>query len=662
MHDYLTIKKTDSLPRLPLSASIDLTYRCNNNCLHCWLRISPDSEKKEDELTTGEIFQIIDEGRRLGCRYWSISGGEPMLIPDFALIFDYITNRSSSYAINTNGTLITPDIALLMRRKGSKMIALYGASEEIHDMVTRNPGSFHATMNGFQLLRDVKAEFIVQIIPMQKNYHEFSAMIELAKTLSPHYRIGASWLYLSADGSPEHNARIEGQRLPPQEVIALDKPDLTYEEKCQQKSSHIEKVHDDHLFSRCINGKREFHIDPYGSMSFCSFIKDPALRYDLRTGSVQDCWDVFIPSLKDAVTGGVEYEENCKSCKRRSDCKWCAVYSYLETGRYSAKVPYLCGVAEQAKQFKTEWQEKHRRYFKFAGITVCVESNLDFNQVKIKEELNVFMVDGPGEDNVILRHYFELPPLNGDLGKEFYRKCPWVIYRKKNSWIYLGISSDPHNYQIYKVAVFSADHTNAKIFHLPSDEEITTAQGWNSLSLLPTDQIWIGPLLADRNAVLMHSAAVILNGQGLVFIGHSEAGKSTTVTLLKQAAQQSDLLSVEILCDDRNILQRTDTMWQVHGTWSHGTVSDVSAASAPIRGILFLQKDNENTITPLIDRKMIWKQLLATLIRPLGTVEWWEKELDILERIVAEIPCYSMKFDKTGLIVPKLVHLVKELE
>jgi hypothetical protein len=61
----------------------------------------------------------------MGCRKWAISGGEPMLRSDFSEIFDYITPKSLSYSLNTNGTLINPHIARLMKRKGSKMVAVF---------------------------------------------------------------------------------------------------------------------------------------------------------------------------------------------------------------------------------------------------------------------------------------------------------------------------------------------------------------------------------------------------------------------------------------------------------------------------------------------------------------------------------------------------------
>ena len=108
MKKYISKKAVDLLPRLPLEGSIDLTYRCNNNCRHCWLWIPPNAPEAKNELTFDEIKGIVDEARKMGCRDWNISGGEPMLRSDFLEIFDYITSFSKAYSLNTNGTLITP--------------------------------------------------------------------------------------------------------------------------------------------------------------------------------------------------------------------------------------------------------------------------------------------------------------------------------------------------------------------------------------------------------------------------------------------------------------------------------------------------------------------------------------------------------------------------
>ena len=133
---------------------------------------------------------------------------------------------------------------------------------------------------------------------MRDNYHQFEEMVQLAQSLSSHYRIGAAWLYLSACGSQRQNAEIARQRLEPSEVIKLDQPDLFYDEWLagQEEPACGGAAGDDFLLAQCIAQRRDFHVDPYGRMTFCGFIKDPALRYDLRQGTFREAWESFIPS------------------------------------------------------------------------------------------------------------------------------------------------------------------------------------------------------------------------------------------------------------------------------------------------------------------------------------------------------------------------------
>ncbi|MFO7866215.1 MAG: radical SAM protein [Candidatus Aminicenantes bacterium] len=651
-------------PRLPLEGRMDLTYRCNNRCRHCWLSVPENAAVQKEELRIDEIRRIVDQARSMGCRYWSISGGEPLLRPDFPDIFDYLTRKATGYTLNTNGTLITPETARLLTRRGSKMIALYGATKEVYDQVTRHPGGFEKVMQAFAYLKEAGAGFIVQLVPMKANWHQWDKMIALAESLSPHWRVGAPWLFLSSEGSPQRNREIIAQRLSPSQVIEVDRPNPGHDETMKELKKETEpgggavSYDDDRLFADCIAERQAFHIDPYGLMSWCSYIKDPTLRYDLRKGTFEEAWERFIPECAEKVHGGKEWREHCGSCEKRSDCRWCAVYAYLETGRYSAPIPYLCEVAEEARKFKEKWRKKHRRYFRIAGITVCVESHIDFAAIKFKDELMEFAVEGPGEDNVRLRHSFELPDIKGrDLGTVLYRIPPWEVSYRNGTWFYRGISPSPEDHELRRLAVFNAGYTRGIIYHSPAVRETVLKYGWPSLSLLATDQIWLGPLLADRNAVLIHSSAAVINGRGFLFAGHSDAGKSTTMEILRAASHEYGL-NAEILCDDRNVLRLWKEEWRVYGTWSHGTTADVSSSSAPLEAVLFLEQAEENEIIPLKDRKMIWGRLLPTLIRPMVTAEWWQKELDALEQLVNKVPCYIMRFDKTDAIIKELKGLI----
>jgi len=289
----------------------------------------------------------------------------------------------------------------------------------------------------------------------------------------------------------------------------------------------------------------------------------------------------------------------------------------------------------------------NRRYYQIAGITIRVEADLPITQDTFHHKFDAFVVDGPGEDTIAIRHHFSLPELDmRDLGHEVYRKLPWAIYQAADSWTYLGILPQGQK-GFHRVAIFDLDHTRGTIYS-PGGESFMKGH-LRSLTLFPTDQILLARVLADREGCYLHAGGVALEGQGLLFVGHSEAGKSTMVTMLKDKA--------EILCDDRIIVRKEQEEFHIYGTWSHGDVPNVSAASAPLRAILFLEQAAENRLMPITDRREISRRLLGCLIKPLVTADWWEKTLTLVEELV-QVPCYVQRFDRSGQAVGLLEHLL----
>ena len=640
MENYLEKEKLKDMPRIPLAANFDITYRCNNNCRHCWLRLPPNSPKREDELSLDEIKHIVDDARKMGCRRWNISGGEPMLRPDFPEIFDYITSKSFSYSLNSNGTLITPKIARLLRKKGSRMISIYGATAEIHDYITRNEGSFDATMRGFAYLKEAGVSFIVQVVPMKDNYHQLNDMVDLAKKLGGHWRFGASWLYLSADGDPEKNRQIKCERLAARQTIELDNPDVYYEEQmAQEEHRYYYFTGDDRVFAPCIAGRRDFHLDPYGQMSFCAFIKEPELRYDLRKGSFQECWDDFIPSLADKVRGGEEYLENCAKCDLRNDCAWCPVYGYLEHGRFSAKVEYLCKITHEKAKYKEEWKKTHRRYYQVAGVTLQVDGEIPIQENTFHPKFDRFLVKNPGDDVVVLRHHFYIRDLDDVyLGKEVYRTGSWAVYRRTDTWIYVGLPSK-EGASPRQVVVFNDDYTKAEIYN-PDESYFNREGGLESISFFTDDRILLAQIMARRNGLCFHSGGVSLNGSGILFPGQANAGKTTIVGMLKDEA--------EIMSDDMVITRKSADGFKIYGSWIFGQIPETSPASAELSAIVFLAKDTANRLVPIKDRKEVVERLLTCLVKPLTTKDWWERILPLVEDLAARVPAYMLHFDKTG--------------
>jgi len=328
-------------------------------------------------------------------------------------------------------------------------------------------------------------------------------------------------------------------------------------------------------------------------------------------------------------------------------------------------------------------QRLDHRYYHIAGITIRMESDLPITDATFHPKFKHFEVNGPGEDTITIRHHFSLPDLNGwDIGEEVYRKPPWAIYRNGPSWFYMGIGGNAggtikrlwsrisHRLRpltlrsrqktkqvesisvkeghIHQLAIFNHDYRNVRIYN--KTERPFHRGNLHSLTLFPTDQILLARVLADREGCYIHASGVVLDGKGFLFVGHSDAGKSTMVMMLQDKAK--------VLCDDRIIVRRWPKGFKIHGTWSHGDVPDVSADSAPLKAILFLRQDRENRLIPIDHTQEIIGMLLACLIKPLGTADWWEKMLNLVDQMAHEVPCYSLHFTKKdGGVIDLLRHL-----
>ena len=347
---YVRYERGAELPRIPLKASLDLTYRCNNRCRHCWLWTADTAEERARELTTDEWREVVDQSRALGVHEWAISGGEPMLREDFSELFEYATAKATSYTLNTNGTLITPAIARLLTRKGVKMVAVYGATAEVYDHVARNPGGFDLLLRGLNDLKEAGAGFIVQLVPMRDNWQQWDEMVGFAESWSKHWRVGAPWLFKTASGDVARNSEIDRQRLDPADVVALEPP--VAPRPHEERPAACGRV-DGRPYAACVGIRRDFHVDPHGGMSFCAFVKDAALRSDLRKGRFRGigaaagrrAWDESIPAAGEFVPDAGEAQSGCADCELGAACRWCDVYGFLEHGRHGAKVEYLCAVA-----------------------------------------------------------------------------------------------------------------------------------------------------------------------------------------------------------------------------------------------------------------------------------------------------------------------------
>jgi hypothetical protein len=292
-----------------------------------------------------------------------------------------------------------------------------------------------------------------------------------------------------------------------------------------------------------------------------------------------------------------------------------------------------------------------QRFYSIAGLTIAVSADLEITDTTFAEKFLQFEIPAPVGEVVRIHHHFSLPDLEGvDLGELVHDRRPWRIYRRDGGWFYVVEGEDDGRRTVHRVAQLTADHTACRMYSTPAIGERFSDGRFVSLALFATDQVLLAPVLADRRACYVHSSGVILDGKGLLFVGHSEAGKSTASGFMARAGQ--------LLCDDRNIVRRWPDGFRVHGTWSHGELPIVSPESARLVGILFLRKAPHNRVERLHDPQRVAGELLPCVVRPLITASWWHKTLDLFDALTSEVPCYLLEFDQSGGIVGLLRGLV----
>ncbi len=161
---------------------VELTERCNNNCLHCCIALPADDlVAKKRELSTGTVRDILTEAVSLGCLSVRFTGGEPLLREDFEELYLHARKTGLKVILFTNATLVTPAFAALLSRippLEEIEISVYGMHKNSYEAVTRTPGSFEASWRGIHLLLERKVPFVVKsaLLPQNReDVEEFEA-------------------------------------------------------------------------------------------------------------------------------------------------------------------------------------------------------------------------------------------------------------------------------------------------------------------------------------------------------------------------------------------------------------------------------------------------------------------------------------------------------
>jgi radical SAM protein with 4Fe4S-binding SPASM domain len=323
--------------RCPLGVTLEITERCNLACVHCFInQAAGNGEALSRELATDEVKAVLDQMADAGCLSLLLTGGEPLLRPDFAEIYRHAKQAGMLVTLFTNGTLLTPRIADLLAEWPPRMIeiSLYGHSQETYERVTVVPGSHGRCRQGIELLLDRGLRLGLKSVVLTANRHELAQMRGLADQLGVEFRYDPM-LWPRLDGGQQPLVH----RLSPEEVVALERQDAERWDRWLQADAALsERLVRRELVYSCGAGLRGCHVDSTGRLSPCMMSRNPA--YDLRRMSFREAWD----RLGAVRLAKRTLDTPCRTCTAGILCIQCPGWSQLAHGDNETPVEYVCEV------------------------------------------------------------------------------------------------------------------------------------------------------------------------------------------------------------------------------------------------------------------------------------------------------------------------------
>jgi len=304
---------------VPISVHMDVTYRCNERCVHCYL-----DHEDHGELTTAEIKDALDQMAEAGVFFLTFSGGEVFLRRDFFELVAYARALQFNVKIKTNAVMIREEEARRLRALGvdTIQISVYSHKAEVHDAITKLPGSLERSIKAIRFLREHGLKVTVANVLMTLNRHDSDGVQKLAVDLGAHYTLDPTITPMMDGDTAVLALRIPGEELP----AVFGNPNLVpnMEDFCAPPKP----VSDDDMDGySCSAGHSFCYISPYGDVF-------PCVQFPLPTGNIRrqkflDIWN-HSPEMKEVRSIQARDLTVCSSCSHVASCTRCPGLAYME--------------------------------------------------------------------------------------------------------------------------------------------------------------------------------------------------------------------------------------------------------------------------------------------------------------------------------------------
>lgn len=322
----------------------NITRRCNLACEHCYIDATVASA---EELRLEEGIRLIDELARLKIPMLILTGGEPLLSRNFYAYAFHAKEVGLRTVISTNGTLITPEAARLLKEAGIRYVgvSLDSCRPEVHDKFRGVEGAYQRAIDGLKNARDAGLKTGLRVTLTKDNWHEIPALLDLTLEMEiPRFclyhlvPVGRATDISDRDVSPEERrsvikflaeaaVELKDEEI---EILSTDSPmDGAYLlEMLRDDPEKQERVRKLLLNSGgCTAGIKVSNINHRGDVLPCHFMPEVVVG-NVRERSFQDIWiDHPVPELLalrnirsrlKGACGECEYLELCGGCRQKA--------------------------------------------------------------------------------------------------------------------------------------------------------------------------------------------------------------------------------------------------------------------------------------------------------------------------------------------------------
>jgi radical SAM protein with 4Fe4S-binding SPASM domain len=306
---------------VPLGVQLDVTYRCNERCVHCYL-----DHADYGEMSTSEILDVLDQLAAAGTFYLSFSGGEVFMRRDFFRILEYARRLLFCVKVKTNAFMIREKEAdrLLELAVQSVQVSIYSHRPEVHDAITKLPGSLNRSLAGIRLLRERGMKTTIANVLMRQNLQDYSGVVELAKELGAEYTLDPTITPMMDGDRSILGLGISATDL--REVFRTPELIGDVDEFCAPPAAVDEGVLDG---LPCSAGHTFCYISPYGDVYPC--VQFPLPTGNLRRQKFLEIWK-YSPQMNEVRSIHGRDLPTCSSCPHLGTCTRCPGLAYMEAG------------------------------------------------------------------------------------------------------------------------------------------------------------------------------------------------------------------------------------------------------------------------------------------------------------------------------------------